>query len=362
MRGHPGSRTRSLLRGFLAAALAACGPAGAASPTTTATPAVIPTPAATPVATAGPSLAALPSFAADEPLILYALRTDLGGGIFVMKPDGTARRQLATDILPGVHKAPDWSPRGDSVVFVDEATQQLWIAHLDGSPTEPVPGCAGAVCDNPAWSPDGTQIAFGRIEDSDDLEGPEAIAIEVVDLATGTVRTVVRLERPLLADVPRWSPDGSRLVFQVDRMDEAAIETGATIAVVPAAGGEPRYLTAFEVFASSPDWGWVSDEIVYSVELLGLRASADPGNETWDLYGIRPDGSGQRRITNLPDGEHLLAPRWTPDGSALVAKQFQLETMTGGGRRIDPTTGAVEPFLTGLEETRPLLRPTADAP
>ncbi|TAJ99705.1 MAG: hypothetical protein EPO36_11665 [Chloroflexota bacterium] len=361
MRSHPGSRTRSLLGGLLATALAACGPGGAASPTATATPEPASTPAMTTLATPVPSRGALPSFTADEPLVLYALRTDLGGGIFVTKPDGTARRQLATDVLPGIHKAPDWSPDGQAVVFVDEVIQQLWIAHLDGSPTELVPGCADAICDNPAWSPDGTRIAFGRIEDTGLLEGPEAIAIEVVDLATGTVQTVVRLERPLLADVPRWSPDGSRLVVQVDQMDEAAIETGATIAIVPAAGGEPRYLTSFDVFASSPDWGWVTDEIIYSVELLGLRASADPGNETWDLFGIQPDGSGQRRITNLPDGEHLLAPRWTPDGSGLVAKQLQLETMTGGGRRIDPTTGHVEPFLTGLEETRPLPRPTADA-
>jgi hypothetical protein len=36
--------------------------------------------------------------------------------------------------------------------------------------------------------------------------------------------------------------------------------------------------------------------------------------------------------------------------------------MTGGGRPIDPTTGEVAPFLTGLDETRPLIRPVPDAP
>lgn len=357
--------SRLIVVAALAVGLAACGPDAAATQTpvpTTGPTAMTAEPTPTTAPTPDPTAAALPAFTENEALVLFSLRTDLGGGIFVMKPDGTDRRQLATDVLPGVHKAPDWSPDGQSVVFVDEATQKLWIAHLDGSPTTRVPGCAFGICDNPAWSPDGTRIAFVRIEETGGVEGPAAIGIEIVDVATGTLTPVVRLERPLLADAPRWSPDGSQIVFQVEEMDEAAVETGATIAVVPVAGGEPRHLTALEVFASSPDWSWVTDEIVYSVELLGLKSSPDPGDETWDLFGIAPDGSGQRRITNLPVGGRLLAPRWTSDGRGIVAKQFQPETMTGGGRLIDPVTGDVEPYLTGLEETRPLLRPTADPP
>jgi Tol biopolymer transport system component len=355
----PGLPTRPLLAGLLAAGLAGCGPATAASPSPVTT--TEPT-ATTSRPTAAPTTTDLPAFAPDAPLILYALRTDIGGGIFVMKPDGTDARQLATDILPGVHKAPDWSPDGQSVTFVDEATQQLWIAHLDGSPTEQVRGCEGGICDNPAWSPDGTRIAFVRIEEASGVEGPAAIDIEVVDVATGLVSRVVRLERPLLADAPRWSPDGNQIVFQVDRLDDQADETGAAIAIVAAAGGEPRYLAAFEQFASAPDWGWVTDEIVFSVELLGLKRVPDPGDETWNLHGVRPDGSEPRRVTSLPDGGRLLAPRWSPGGSLLIAKEFEAATMTGGGRRIDPTTGEVAPFVTGLEETRPLIRPVPDAP
>ena len=96
---------------------------------------------------------ALPAFAPDEPLVLTYRVTGAGGGLFVRRPDGTGERQLATDVLPGVHKHPDWSPDGQQVVFIDEATERMWIAHLDGSPTDSVPVCDTRGCDCPStWT------------------------------------------------------------------------------------------------------------------------------------------------------------------------------------------------------------------
>ena len=138
-------------------------------------------------------------------------------------------------------------------------------------------------------------------------------------------------------------------------MDDAGNETGAAIAVVPVEGGELTYLTPFERYASAPDWSWATDEIVYSIELIGLKPTLEPDEETWNLFGIRPDGSAGRQITNLGDGERLHAPRWAPDGQAVIAKQFDHDA--GGGRLVDAATGDVEPFRTGLDEARPLVRP-----
>lgn len=308
-----------------------------------------PTPTAMPSADPG-----LPVFEDSEPLLLVARLTGAGGGIFVLRPDGTGATRLATDALPGVHKHPDWSPDGRRVVFIDDRTEQMWIAHLDGSPTTSVAACDAPGCDYPAWSPDGSKIAFSRYE-AGDFVGPAALAILVLDVASGEVDEVVRLERPLLVDAPRWSPDGASLVVQVDRMDDAGNETGAAIAVVPASGGELRYLTDFETFASFPDWGWATDEIVFTESLRGEQLEPTPADASWNVFGIQPDGSGFRQVTEMPPGQRLVAVRWAPGENLLVAKQF--DDIAGGGRTVDPTTGRVEPFVTDAQYSVPVPRP-----
>jgi dipeptidyl aminopeptidase/acylaminoacyl peptidase len=76
---------------------------------------------------------------------------------------------------------------------------------------------------NPAWSPDGTQIAFNRHGDI------------FVMSATGTdVRRVTTLGASYQ---PAWSPTGNRLLFV------HAVGGFGTIWVVPAAGGQARQLT-----------------------------------------------------------------------------------------------------------------------
>lgn len=345
---------------ILAATLLLAAACSATPGATIAPPSVGPSPSPDPTIPATPSTSAsvgLPQFASDEPLILVARVTGAGGGIFVMRPDGTGVTQLATDVLPGVHKHPDWSPDGQSVVFVDDSSERVWIARLDGSPSATVSACDVPGCDYPAWSPDGTRIAFSRYETNDGLEGPAAVGVYILELATGEVTPVLRLERPLLADAPRWSPDGTELVIQVDQMDDQAYETGAAIAIVSAAGGEPHYLTDFASFAGGPDWGWMTNEIVFSEALRGYKRTPGVDDATWDLFAVHPDGTGLRQITDQPDGQRLVAVRWTPDGRALLSKRF--DDAGGGGRIVDPVSGAVTPYLTDAYFTIPLPRPVA---
>jgi TolB protein len=206
----------------------------------------------------------------------------------------------------------------------------------------------------PAWSPDGTKIAYYRYRSAAGVIGPASVGIEVLDIASGTETEVVSLARPLLADVPRWSPDGQQIVFGVDQMEDEANETGAAVAVVPAGGGRPTYLSAFDRFLYAPDWNPSTGEIVASTALREYAVGVDLATETWDLWGLRPDGSHLRRITHAKPGQRFAGGKWTPDGRRLLGFDFKRYTSV----RIDPATGPPIPIKAPANTTSPRLRPT----
>jgi Tol biopolymer transport system component len=309
--------------------------------------AVLPLPSASPAAASpsAPTIAILPG----EPWIIYERFVQLGGGLFLMRPDGSGDHQVPTTVI-GVLKEPDWSPDGTQIVFSDDTTETIWITGLDGSNPRALP-CNVGGCSKPAWSPDGKRIAYSRAEAG--TNGPAAVSVEVLDLASGKVSMVTRLERPLLADVPRWSPDGTQLVIGVDQMDAAGNETGSAIAIVPATGGDPRYLTAFDQFGYQPSWSPTGDEIVFSTQTKEFRRPQQTGDDTWDLYAVKPDGTGLRQVTRSAAGVRLWFPSWTPDGARILAADQRSRTLLF----IDPATGALE-AAGGTDAATARLRPT----
>jgi TolB protein len=153
---------------------------------------------------------------------------------------------------------------------------------------------------DPAWSPDGSLIAFSsRRESSFDLYTMRADG-------TGTRRLTSATEDD---GHPTWSPDGKSIAF--------ARGTPGRIYVMNADGTGVRRLT--EDFAEEADPAWSPDGrwIAYT--------QRTPGTTVRELWVSRADGSDRHRVTNF--GRAIFGPAWSPD-SKRIAFAADLERTT----------------------------------
>ncbi|AZQ39130.1 amidohydrolase [Streptomyces cyaneochromogenes] len=348
-----------------------------------------------------------PQFSPDGGhLVVCAYR---GGGfhLWTLRPDGTGSRQLTDG--PWDDRGPAWSPDGTRVAFASErggdtvtgAPYRIWVVdvgtgaltRLTGRPGQQGPGQDARWEDfDPAWSPDGERVLFVRAGvtatgalrattvASVPADGSGPVTTEHTDdsgaqLMTPAISPAGRLAylrttsspaasctlvvagRPvavqgdLLPAPPRWT-DGGRLLLTVDGhfrlLDPDAAGKGEEIpftAALPV--HRPRYRGKaydFEGAGTRP------------VRALHLPALSPDGrgvafaalNALWT--GGTTGGRAPRKVLQVPATRYVLAPAWTPDGTALVyaddrdglfaVRRRDLgsgeETVLAGGGRVFP--------------------------
>ena len=157
-------------------------------------------PSAPAIASASPGASAAPAMLADEPWIAYQWEQAPGDGIYLVRPDGTDPHALLPDAKHDAYH-PDWSPDGARIAFDADTGggNEIWVVNADGSNAAVIVlrsiDCAiscGEVA-LPAWSPDGSEIAFVRFQLG--ASGLEAAVIEVQDVASGDRRVLFTAHR-----------------------------------------------------------------------------------------------------------------------------------------------------------------------
>jgi Tol biopolymer transport system component len=180
--------------------------------------------------------------ATDASAYVRPFRPPDGTAILISRPNDPKRSLVALDLATGGETilagdtggdvgSARWSPDGSKVVYNtsptdDVESQRLFVVNADGTGTRQITTAPGTWFDiDPAWSPDGSRIAFTRYERVDGSWLVRSTGIYA--FADGTITSVGPLPREVRARHPSdadgvatpdegfffdWSPDGRSLL------------------------------------------------------------------------------------------------------------------------------------------------------
>jgi Tol biopolymer transport system component len=193
-----------------------------------------------------------PSFSPDLSRIAFVSNRDGNDEIYVMdtadnNSNNDADVQTNLTDTAGPDFDPAWSPDGTKIAFVssrDGDNFEIFVMDADGS--DPVNLTNNAASDFvPAWSPDGSKIAFAR-----SLDGNPDLYVMNAD-GSG----LKRLTKGAADDFsPAWSPDGKKIAFDTNR-GGGDLEIYVMKARPEGRKNRPRNLTKNDgVSDREPDW------------------------------------------------------------------------------------------------------------
>lgn len=147
---------------------------------------------------------------------------------------------------------------------------------------------------------------------------------------------------------PRWSPDGSRLVFWRDEDSEGdRVEIGE-IYVINADGSGRKKITKNSAIpkAHFPDWSPDGTLIAFG----SVR------NDSYHIWVMKPDGSAVRRLTRGVLQE-VNAPSWAPDSKRIAFTALRYATRIA----VIDLNRKIEKLRTGSPyDIRPAWSPTGE--
>jgi Tol biopolymer transport system component len=256
------------------------------------------------ISVSGPALAAFPGH--NGRIAFVSNRDDDNRGnleIYSMRPDGSDVTRLTHNPLPDEH--PAWSPDGSRIAFTgdcDPAKYGVCVMDADGTGGRRVSDEEFFhPTGHPAWSPDGTRIVF---------QGQRSTGqVDLYFVNTDGTGLVNITDTPDVSEFhPAWSPDGSKIAFSQFVPPCSTLVCNFEIFVMSVDGSGKTRLTHDADQDTDPGWAPDGTRIVYG-SLDGVR----------EVRVVSSDGTGDVGFSPPAFG---YTPAWSPDGTQVVWSGF----------------------------------------
>ncbi len=234
-----------------------------------------------------------PNWSPDGSWLVFARHKGATIFLYLRAADGSIERRLTETNSPEYDAL--WSPDGTRLAFSFDKTSpnqgdiEVYSVGVDGKDLTPVAITDGKLSHEewPAWSPDGTQIAYSSTRDGNQ---------EIYQVQADGQHSQRLTSHPALDAHPAWSPDGTQIAFSTDRWGDLEI------AVIDVATGGVSRLTHSRGFDDYPTWSPDGKQIAFTSNRTG----------DFDIWAINADGRQPLNLTQHSSIDNF--PSWGADG------------------------------------------------
>jgi serine/threonine protein kinase len=278
--------------------------------------------------------------------IVFASSRSVVPQLYLVNADGTDLTQL-TNMDNGACQ-PSWAPDGTRLVFISPCLgrgeifetiyneSSLYIINVDGTGLKQLTPSPGSDFE-PAWSPDGKQIAFTSVRGG-------FRQIYTLDVDSLVVTLLTNTTDAIESSQPSWSPDGTKIVYTVKRVGAYQVwsmNSNGQEAIQLVRSGQDlwdyspawspdgrtiffsqRRLGAFRPWLMRIDYEDLSqdarrmnfitpiEDVEFSADGFWIVYEGMDGDGNRDVYFMTVTGSGRTRLTNDPKID--FDPAWRP--------------------------------------------------
>ena len=250
--------------------------------------------------TATPEIEIDAAISPDGKLVAYSGQHERTLRIFVRQLAGTGGSVMVGPDSGGTQRWPRWSPDGATLIYASEGV--VYQVPALGGAARPLAGARAAFLrSNPTAviSPDGRQLAWA-----------DSIGIVVRRIDGGNERHVAR---GFELHSPAWSPDGSRLAYVAGNRSNVNLignTSPSSVWTVPTDGGKPVRVTDTQSLNASPVWTAEGRSLLYVSSAGGMR-------DIWQV-AIRRDGGPAAAPARLTAGAEPYSISLSADGKRLA--------------------------------------------